>query len=651
MGALSVLGTSSWAGKSLVATGLCRWFAREGVSVAPFKAQNMSNNARVASGGEMGAAQYFQALAAGVAPECRMNPVLVKPEGDRQSQVVVVGQVDEALSRIDWRERVSTMRPAVEAALMSLLADFELVVIEGAGSPAEINLADSDLSNLYAGKLARANGLLITDITRGGALAHLFGTWSLVPEEVRAHIGGFVLNRFRGDPALLDPAPAKLERLTGVPTLGVLPELDHRLPDEDGISVRPSAASGPRVAVVSYPAASNLDEFRLLEAVAQVVWARRPVELAGAELVIMPGSKQPLRDLAWLRKTGLASALESAVAAGLRVLGICGGLQILGRELDGAPGLGLLPVETRLAPSKRVRRSTVSFAPLSEPWQALAGREVAGYEIRQGRTSSREPVGAALPQGLGFVAGNVLGVYLHGLLEDPPTVEALTGVRPQLSLDETFDDLADALDRHLEMERVRALAGLASSRAPRRRPPPPTSEPRAPRSLVIVNTGDGKGKSTAAFGVLLRAVARRGWKTCVVQFIKSDRWKVGEETVAQRLGVEWVKGGDGFSWESRDLATSKERARDAWQLARERILSDEYRLIVLDEITYPINWGWIDGTVVAEVIRERAERVNIVATGRDAPPALIGVADTVTEMVKVRHAYDHGIKARRGIDF
>jgi cob(I)alamin adenosyltransferase len=246
----------------------------------------------------------------------------------------------------------------------------------------------------------------------------------------------------------------------------------------------------------------------------------------------------------------------------------------------------------------------------------------------------------------------VLGVYLHGLLEDPDTIEAITGRRPPLSLEETFDELADAVERHLDMGRVRSLAGLGPSTGPPPRPPqPPAREGPAPRSLVLVNTGDGKGKSTAAFGILLRAVARRGWRTCVVQFVKSERWKVGEETTAVRLGVEWVKGGDGFSWESRDLATSEERARDAWQLARERIRSGDYQLIVLDEITYPINWGWIEGAEVAEVIRKRPERVNVVATGRDAPPALVAVADTVTEMVKVRHAYDRGIKARRGLDF
>jgi cob(I)alamin adenosyltransferase len=184
---------------------------------------------------------------------------------------------------------------------------------------------------------------------------------------------------------------------------------------------------------------------------------------------------------------------------------------------------------------------------------------------------------------------------------------------------------------------------------PPREPPPRTAGAR-PRSLVLVNTGEGKGKSTAAFGVVMRAVARN-WRVCVVQFIKSDRWKVGEEAVGRRLGVDWLKGGDGFTWESPDLETSAGRARAAWSLARAAIASGEYELVVLDEITYPMNWGWIDPQEVVDAIRGRPARVNIVATGRDAPAALVDVADTVTEMVKVRHAYDRGIRARRGIDF
>ena len=181
-------------------------------------------------------------------------------------------------------------------------------------------------------------------------------------------------------------------------------------------------------------------------------------------------------------------------------------------------------------------------------------------------------------------------------------------------------------------------------------PVPPLPPPVNPRSLVLVNTGDGKGKSTAAFGVVMRGVAR-DWKVCVVQFIKSGKWKVGEEKVARRLGVDWLKGGDGFTWESPDLDQSEGRARAAWQLAAAAITGGEYQLVVLDEITYPMNWGWIDGNEVVETIRNRPDRVNIVATGRDAPAELVEVADTVTEMVKVKHAYDRGIRARRGLDF
>ncbi len=183
--------------------------------------------------------------------------------------------------------------------------------------------------------------------------------------------------------------------------------------------------------------------------------------------------------------------------------------------------------------------------------------------------------------------------------------------------------------------------------APPPRPPAPEVNP---RSLVLVNTGDGKGKSTAAFGVIMRAVAR-DWRVCVIQFIKSDKWKVGEEKVARQLGVDWLKGGDGFTWEPPDLDKSEGRAVAAWQLAAAAIAGGEYQLVVLDEITYPMNWGWIETASVIEAIRMRPDRVNVIATGRDAPAALIGVADTVTEMVKVRHAYDRGIRARRGIDF
>ena len=467
MSALAVHGTTSWAGKSLVTTALCRWFARRGVRVAPFKAQNMSNNARVVTGGEIGSAQYLQALAAGVEPDVRMNPVLVKPEADMQSQVVLLGRPDPELSSLPWRERAERQWAAAEDALRGLLAEHELVVLEGAGSPAEINLRSTDLANMRSAQLADARVLLITDIERGGAFAHLYGTWHLLPAPDRRRIGGFLLNKFRGDPELLEPGPSLLERKTGVPTVGVLPWLEHGLPDEDGAHEPAVTGGRARVAVLRYPTASNLDEFRPLEHVADVVWARVPRDLDAADVVVLPGSKHVAADRAWLTAHGFDEVLHSRAVAGGRILGICGGLQILGERFEDAGGvdgsghgLGLLPLRTEFQAEKRTRRTTITFEELRGPWKALAGVPVAGYEIRHGATEPTARVEEALPDGLGYVADAVLAVYVHGLFEQPEVVRRLLGASSPQSLYDVFDALADLLDAHVEMEAVSKLAGI-----------------------------------------------------------------------------------------------------------------------------------------------------------------------------------------------
>lgn len=284
-----VLGTSSGAGKSWLTTALCRHYARMGLKVAPFKAQNMSNNARVVASanglGEIGSAQYFQALAACVEPDVRMNPLLLKPEADTRSQVVLLGQVSQALSDTPWRERSEKVWPQIAAALDELIAENDVVVIEGAGSPAEINLMDSDIVNLRVARHANAQCLLVTDIDKGGAFAHLYGTWALLKPEDQKRIKGFVLNKFRGDASLLAPAPEMLQELTGVPTVAVLPMWwQHGLPEEDGVFDDRSRAHGlitQTVAVIAYPRISNLDEFqplknvpgvRLLWHAARLIW-------------------------------------------------------------------------------------------------------------------------------------------------------------------------------------------------------------------------------------------------------------------------------------------------------------------------------------------------------------------------------------------
>jgi adenosylcobyric acid synthase len=471
--ALAVQGTSSSAGKSLLATALCRHFARRGLRVAPFKAQNMSNNARVVGGGEIGVAQYLQALAAGVEPEVRMNPVLVKPEGERRSQVVVLGTVDRELSRTPWRRRAPALWPVVESSLRALLREFELVVIEGAGSPAEINLRDCDLANMRAAGLAEAPVLLVADIDRGGAFAHLYGTWALLAQPDRALIRGFVLNKFRGEEALLEPAPARLRELTGVPVLGIVPWLEHGLPDEDSASDYPSGRDrGPLVAIVRYPTASNLDEFRPLEQVARIVWAREPGDLADADLVVLPGSKHVASDLGWLRRTGVAAAAVEHARRGGRLLGVCGGLQMLGGQLDdpagvdgSSAGLGLLPLRTVFADAKLTRRTSARFAALDPPWQALSGLPLRGYEIRHGRTVPCSPVREALSGALGFVSGPVLALTVHGLFEEPALVAALVGAAPHRSLEQALDELTDAVIPRLDAAALDALAGLAPTAA------------------------------------------------------------------------------------------------------------------------------------------------------------------------------------------
>ncbi|MDO5692643.1 MAG: cobyric acid synthase [Pseudomonadota bacterium] len=563
---IMVLGTSSGAGKSWIATALCRHYANQGLKVAPFKAQNMSNNARVVAGGvasspaggrvgwgqpmpaghaagpspqpspqrgeganakaassavlplplagegwgegggaaslgEIGSAQYFQALAARAEPDVRMNPLLLKPEADTRSQVVLMGQVSRELTELPWRARGERVWPHIAAALDALRAENDVVVIEGAGSPAEINLMATDVVNLRVARHADARCLLVADIDRGGAFAHLYGTWALLPPEDRARIKGFVLNKFRGDAALLAPAPEQLRQLTGVPTVAVVPmRFGHGLPEEDGVfdevqhrverwalgvrrepedTQRPTLNAEPQhVAIVAYPRISNLDEFQPLKNVPglRLSWVRTPAALHGADTVILPGSKATASDLAWLRAQGLDAAIAQHAARGARVLGICGGLQMLGEALidlhgvesrgaDGnGPGLGLLPLVTAFDPHKTVRRTEARFGEAVGAWSALSGVTASGYEIHSGQTAQHPAMAAGgdvareVIPGLAWqnAAGNVLGCYLHGLFEDAAVLRALFGARAP-SLDAVFDGLADALERSCEPGALKAL--------------------------------------------------------------------------------------------------------------------------------------------------------------------------------------------------
>jgi len=460
--AVMVCGTTSGAGKSFLATALARWFSRRGLKVAPFKAQNMSNNARVVAGGEIGSAQYFQARSAGCVPDVRMNPVLLKPETDTQAQVILLGQRRDDLSRMEWRARAEHLWPTILSCLNDLLGSHDAVVIEGAGSPAEINLASTDIVNMRVAEAASAATLIVCDIDRGGAFAHLFGTHQLLPPEHRALVRGFVLNKFRGDPTLLAPGPQMLQSLTGIPTLAVLPMWrEHGLPEEDGVFDGPTSGSGLSVAIVAYPYISNLDEFAPLMRVPGVSlsWARLRSSIAGADLLILPGSKNVAADLNWLRERGLDGAIAAHVAAGKPTLAICGGLQMLGGEIrdphavEGqAQGLALLPYSTEFQQQKRYRHALHTFATLAGFWAPLSGVTFEAYEIRHGHTKptlatadGTLPLEAVLPENCGWQYGQTLAVYLHGMFESSLVMRGLFGLDTP-TLDDTFNGLADFID-------------------------------------------------------------------------------------------------------------------------------------------------------------------------------------------------------------
>lgn len=418
---IMIMACTSDAGKSFLVAALCRHFSNRGVRVAPFKAQNMSNNAAVTPDGlEIGRAQYFQALAARVVPQTRMNPVLLKPTADTFSQVILMGKPASGISRIPWMERKQRLWPVVCEALSSLQEDFEQVVIEGAGSPAEINLRESDIVNMSVAVECGADVYLVADIDRCGAFAHLLGTWMCLEPQERKLIKGFVLNKFRGDPLLLGNAMDWLKDRTGIPTVGIIPMIRHALPEEDTLHHRAVPVAGnTNIALIAYPYASNLDEFDPLihEPGVSVVPHRDFARLDGYDAVILPGSKNTAGSLMHIRQNGLASEIVRAAGSGIPVFGVCGGMQMLGRsildphKLEGGDmdGLGLLDVETVLDAEKTTRQRQVRW---------FGGGDVNGYEIHHGRTQAGPEAVPHLDDSLGWEQKNVCGVYIHGLFED-----------------------------------------------------------------------------------------------------------------------------------------------------------------------------------------------------------------------------------------
>jgi len=490
-GGLLVCGTTSEAGKSFFVSGLCRLLARRGVRVAPFKAQNMALNAAVtADGHEIGHAQWVQALAAGVEAEAAMNPVLLKPTGERTSQVVVMGRAHGELTTTDYQRTKDELAPVVLDALDDLRARYDVVICEGAGSPAEINLLDHDLANLPLANAVGLPAIVVGDIDRGGVFAALYGTVSLLPDHLRRHVEGFVINKLRGDPALLGDACAELERRCGVPTLGVLPHMRGlELDAEDSLALeRPDPEPAPTygrrgevldVAAIRWPRVSNagdLDPLRV-EPCVRVRWVDAVSDLGTPDLVVLPGSKATRDDLDWFRRTGLANAVECAESS---VVGVCAGLQMVGRTIDDpegvegpagtATGLDWLPVATTFEGPKVLDRPAGTA--VGGPGR---GERVAGYRIHHGRV---RPEGEAAPwlvadggEVLGWQAGWVAGSTVHGLFEDDGFRTAVLrwaalragkrwrpgGVGFAATREARLDRIADLIADHVDTDRLDAI--------------------------------------------------------------------------------------------------------------------------------------------------------------------------------------------------
>ncbi len=442
--AIMIQGTMSNAGKSLVCAGLCRIFRQDGYRVAPFKSQNMALNSFITDEGlEMGRAQVVQAEACGIAPSVRMNPILLKPVTNIGSQVIVNGEVLGNMSAKEYFAMKSSLIPDIMRAYNSLAEEYDIIVIEGAGSPAEINLKEDDIVNMGMAKLAKAPVLLVGDIDRGGVFAQLYGTVALLEENERSMVKATVINKFRGDISLLYNGLNMLEELTGKPVAGVIPYFSADIEDEDSLAerlTRRTLGAIIDIAVIRLPRLSNFTDFAAFEATpgVGVRYVNSAKELGSPDMIILPGTKSTISDLKWLRKCGLEAAIKKLASQGIVVFGLCGGYQMLGSRIvdpEGVEGGGeivginLLPIQTEFASEKRRSRTTARVLRVEGTLAMLSGAELDGYEIHMGQTvlsESAKPL-VLLESGAmeGCVLGNVYGSYLHGFFDSAACREAV----------------------------------------------------------------------------------------------------------------------------------------------------------------------------------------------------------------------------------
>ena len=493
-----VLGTASHSGKSTLVAAICRLLSNRGLSVAPFKSQNMSLNSWVTSNGsEIGIAQAMQAWAARVEPSEFMNPILLKPKGDRTSQIIVMGKPVADKSADEYYKGIDGLKQVVDDALNELDKEYDYIVVEGAGGAAEINLYDRDIANIYVAERLPAPIILVGDIERGGVFASLFGTVQLLPPQIRSLVKGLVINKFRGDPSILEPGLESLEQLTGIPVLGVMPYLNLPMPSEDSVSLGDKNPSAKKVtgkdnlveiAVIKLPRISNFTDFEPLERSAIVRYVALGEPLGDPDAVIIPGTKNTVSDLEEMKRSGMDRQILAL--KNTPILGICGGYQILGREIidcgientvGTVSGLGLLDAVTRFdlyeKRTLQVRKKVTGGGPILE---GIRGQEVAGYEIHMGVTLPKD-IAAFGDDGAVSQSGLVIGTYLHGIFENEnfrnafldylyacrnacriPAVDQNRASVPKTeAVGDVYDELARSVEINLNIDEVWRMLGLS----------------------------------------------------------------------------------------------------------------------------------------------------------------------------------------------
>ena len=490
---IMIQGTMSNAGKSLLAAGLCRIFHQDGYRVAPFKSQNMALNSFITSEGlEMGRAQVMQAEAAGIEPSVLMNPILLKPTNDVGSQVIVNGEVLGTMSARDYFKYKKKLVPDIVKAFNKLAEENDIIVIEGAGSPAEINLKSEDIVNMGMAKMAKSPVLLAGDIDRGGVFAQLYGTVELLEEDERKMIKGLIINKFRGDKTILDPGVAMLEEKCGIPVVGVAPYMNIQVEDEDSLTERferPQEVGQIDMAVIRIPRISNFTDFNPLESIPGVSlrYVQHPSDLMHPDVIFLPGTKNTMEDLKWLRESGMETLILKAAASGTLIFGICGGYQMLGETLSdpygveaggSMRGMGLLPMDTVFAEKKTRTQVNGRFLEMDQEFETLSNVEFTGYEIHMGESRRKDGATASTftcdsvtgtEKTEGTFRKNVCGTYVHGIFDKEDVamglvravgekkgidVSDMAGVDFAAFKETQYDILASELRKHLDMKRI-----------------------------------------------------------------------------------------------------------------------------------------------------------------------------------------------------